>query len=215
MQADSLPAKSLGKSPQKHWSGLPFLSSGDLCNLGIETGCPALQADSLQSRFIHVVTNISFSFSFMIEKYFIYVYVLSCSGVSCSCNPMGYSPLGSSVHGISKTKILKWAAIPFSRGSSQPGDWTCASCIAGRFFTIWVTWEAFHIYISTHTHKHFYLFFNLFIHWWIFRLFWCLVYCKHCCNKQPTFLKQSSNISVECIEYCHSKIITRIKFPLN
>ena len=122
LQVDSLPAKSLGKSPQKHWSGLPFPSSGDLCNPGIETGCPAWQADSLQSRFIHVVTNISISFSFMIEKYFIYVYVLSCSGVSCSCNPMGYSPLGSSVHGISETKILKWAAIPFSRGSSQPGD---------------------------------------------------------------------------------------------
>ena len=30
-------------------------------------------------------------------------------------------------------------AIPFSRGSSQPRDWTQVSCIAGGFFTIWVT----------------------------------------------------------------------------
>ena len=32
--------------------------------------------------------------------------------------------------------------MPFSRGSSQPGDWTQVSCIAGGFFTIWVTREA-------------------------------------------------------------------------
>ena len=29
----------------------------------------------------------------------------------------------------------------FSRGSSQPRDWTQVSCIAGRFFTIWSTKE--------------------------------------------------------------------------
>ena len=32
-------------------------------------------------------------------------------------------------------------AVPFSRESSQPSDWTQVSCIAGRFFTIWVTRE--------------------------------------------------------------------------
>ena len=35
---------------------------------------------------------------------------------------------GSSVHGISQARILKWVAISFSRGSSQPRDQTCASC---------------------------------------------------------------------------------------
>ena len=34
-------------------------------------------------------------------------------------------------------------AIPFSRGSSWPRDWTCVSCFAGRFFTIWATSEAY------------------------------------------------------------------------
>ena len=27
------------------------------------------------------------------------------------------------------------------QGSSQPRDWTCVSCIAGRFFHCWATWE--------------------------------------------------------------------------
>ena len=33
-------------------------------------------------------------------------------------------------------------AIPLPRGSSWPRDWIPASCIAGRFFTIWATREA-------------------------------------------------------------------------
>ena len=44
--------------------------------------------------------------------------------------------LGSSVHGILQARILEWVAIPFSMGSSQPGDQTQASHIVGRFFTI-------------------------------------------------------------------------------
>ena len=38
-----------------------------------------------------------------------------------------------SVQGILQA-IEEWVAIPFSRGSSQPRDWTQVSCIAGRFF---------------------------------------------------------------------------------
>ena len=33
------------------------------------------------------------------------------------CDPMYYSPQGSSVHGILQARILQWVAIPFSRGS--------------------------------------------------------------------------------------------------
>ena len=47
---------------------------------------------------------------------------------------------GSSVHGILQARILEWVA--FSRGSSQLRDWTQASCIAGRFFTVWAIREA-------------------------------------------------------------------------
>ena len=45
---------------------------------------------------------------------------------------MDCGPPGSSVHGILQARVLEWVAIPFSRGSSQPGDWTKVSCIAGR-----------------------------------------------------------------------------------
>ena len=39
-------------------------------------------------------------------------------------DPMNCSPSGSSVCGILQAKILKWVAIPFSRRSSGPRDWT-------------------------------------------------------------------------------------------
>ena len=38
---------SVGFSRLEYWSGLPFLSSGDLPNPGIEPGAPSFQADSL------------------------------------------------------------------------------------------------------------------------------------------------------------------------
>ena len=50
---------------------------------------------------------------------------------------MDCSPPGCSIHGILQARILEWVAIPSSKGSSQPRDWTQISLIAGRFFTIW------------------------------------------------------------------------------
>ena len=63
---------------------------------------------------------------------------------SCTtlCDPMECSPQGFFVHGILLAGVLEWVAMPFSRGTSQPRDWTQVSCIAGRFFTIWATREA-------------------------------------------------------------------------
>ena len=58
------------------------------------------------------------------------------------CDPMDYSPPGSSIHGILQARILEWVAISFSRGSSQPRDQTQVSCIAGRCFKLWATKEA-------------------------------------------------------------------------
>ena len=56
-------------------------------------------------------------------------------------NSMDCTPPGSSVHGILQARILKWVAIPFSRGSPQPRGQAQVSCIADRFFTIWATKE--------------------------------------------------------------------------
>ena len=57
--------------------------------------------------------------------------------VACMCmlshvqfwNLMDSSLPGSSVHGISQARIVEWVAISSSRGSSQPRDQTCISCI--------------------------------------------------------------------------------------
>ena len=50
------------------------------------------------------------------------------------CDPMDCGLPGYSVHGILQTRVLKWVAIPFSKGSSQFKDWTWVSCNAGGFF---------------------------------------------------------------------------------
>ena len=69
--------------------------------------------------------------------------------MSNSCDPMDCSLPVSSVCGISQARILKWVAISFSRGSSPSRNQTQVSCIAGRFFTEWVTREA--VYTHTNT----------------------------------------------------------------
>ena len=47
------------------------------------------------------------------------------------CNPMDCSLPGSSVHRIFQARILEWVAMPSSRGSSQPRDWTKS---------LWMSW---------------------------------------------------------------------------
>ena len=55
-------------------------------------------------------------------------YCLGSKSCPTLCDPMNCSPPGSSVHGILQARILEWVAISFSRGSSQPRDWTHVSC---------------------------------------------------------------------------------------
>ena len=102
-------------SRQGYWSGLPSPSPGDLPDPGIEPRSSALQANSLPSKLQGVVGV--------------------CTQLCLTlCNLMDCSPLQSmgthSVHGVFQARILEWVAISFSRGSSQPKDWTCISCIS-------------------------------------------------------------------------------------
>ena len=55
------------------------------------------------------------------------------------CDPIDCSLQDSSVHGILHTRIMEWVVIQFSRGSSQPRDWTHVSCISciGRDIYYW------------------------------------------------------------------------------
>ena len=65
------------------------------------------------------------------------------------CNLMDCSWPGSSVHGISQSRVLEWVAISSSRGDpgikpSQPREWTCvycSSCIGRWILYHWVIWK--------------------------------------------------------------------------
>ena len=63
--------------------------------------------------------------------------------MSKSSQPHGLQSLpGFFVHGISQARILEWVVISFSRGSSQPRDRTCVSCIGKRILYHWAIQEA-------------------------------------------------------------------------
>ena len=48
------------------------------------------------------------------------MWVLVAQSCLTLCDPMDFSPPGSSVHGTIQAKILEWIAIPFSKGISRP-----------------------------------------------------------------------------------------------
>ena len=52
--------------------------------------------------------------------YILRVNMLVAQSCPTLCDPMDYSPSGSSVHGILQARIPEWLAIPFFSGSSQP-----------------------------------------------------------------------------------------------
>ena len=91
------------------------------------------------------------------------------------CNAMDRNPPGASVHGILQARTLEWVAVPSSRGSSWPRDWSCLSYIsyalAGRFFTARVTWEA-PLKLCTSP-------FLVLVLW----SYWHMSYIKHLCQK--------------------------------
>ena len=62
------------------------------------------------------------------------------------CEPVDCSLPGSSIHGILQARILEWVAMPSSRDlpdlGIEPTSLTTPA-LAGRFFTIRVTWEVY------------------------------------------------------------------------
>ena len=70
------------------------------------------------------------------------------------CNPLDCSLPVSSVHEILQARILKWVAVPFSRGSSRPRNRNRVSCIVGKFFTNWATREAHYLSEFAQIHVH-------------------------------------------------------------
>ena len=121
------------------------------------------------------------------------------------CDPMHYT-----VHGLLQARILEWVAIPFSRGSSQPRDWTQVSHIAGGFFTSWATREADYFYSCV-------LFLVMFISfifyipymWYHTVFFFCLIPLAYC-PPSPSVLLQMAlfnsfygSVTFHCIYVPH------------
>ena len=129
-------------SRQEYWSGLPFLSPGDLPDPEMEQAFPALEADFSHSATWEVHMKVWVKKKMKKKESM----SESHSVISDSLQPMDYI-----VHGILQARILEWVAFSFSRGSFQPRDWTQVSHIAGRFFTRWATREA-HIKVERCLH---------------------------------------------------------------
>ena len=105
------------------------------------------EGDSRFLLILKIIRNLSLlstdHFAFLPQQMF--VLSQSCPTL---CNPLDCSPSGSSVHETLQVRILKWVAMPSSRGSSQPRDQTCISyvsspALAGGFFTASVTWRKY------------------------------------------------------------------------
>ena len=73
-------------------------------------------------------------------------YSLHKRGSMLSCAQLFATPwTGSFVHGIILSRILECVPISFSRASSQPRDWTqasCNSCTGRQILHLCTTWEA-------------------------------------------------------------------------
>ena len=79
------------------------------------------------------------------KKTCVYLFAKSLQWCLTLCDATDCSPPGSSVHGIFQARILEWVAMPFSRGSSNPGLEPAplvSPALAGGFFTTSATWEA-------------------------------------------------------------------------
>ena len=90
---------------------LAHMLAGELARLHVSTHGP--QVGSSRTSFTGLQTRLSAQYEWV---------SVSCSVVSDSfATPWAAACQGSSVHGILQAIILEWIAIPFSRGSSQPG----------------------------------------------------------------------------------------------
>ena len=65
--------------------------------------------------------------------------MLTCSVKSDSATPWTVARQAPLSIRILQTRILEWVAMPSSRASSQPRDWSQVSCTGGGFLTSWAT----------------------------------------------------------------------------
>ena len=103
----------------------------------------------------------SFSLSYLLPHVRVYFTWLSSTAIEfgCSvslscltvCAPIDGNLPVSSVLGIFQARILKWVAVPSSKGSSRPRDQTrvsCGCCIGRQILYHGASWEARSVPIS-------------------------------------------------------------------
>ena len=121
-------------SKQAYWSGLPFLSPGDLPNPRMKPRSPTLQVDSLPAESPGKPKNTGVGSLSLLQQTF------PTQGFNSGlphCRRILYH-----LSHQESPRILEWVAYPISRGTSQPRNRTRVPCIAGRFFTSLATREA-------------------------------------------------------------------------
>ena len=140
---------SIGWSKTKHASHCVGQKHLSYCLLLCHTSC--LEKDHIEKLSVAWFGQKSslsfFKYRKALNKRDVCMYVWLPHAKSCPtlCDPLDYSWLGSSVHGIFQARILEWVAVSSSRGSFWPRDWTCVSCdswIAGGFFTTEPSWKS-------------------------------------------------------------------------
>ena len=75
----------------------------------------------------------------------VYMHAKSLQSCLTLCNPMNWSPSGSSVHGILQARIQSGLPFPSPGDLPNPGIKPVSllfAVLAGRFFTTSATWEA-------------------------------------------------------------------------
>ena len=123
--------------------------------------------------------------------------------------PHGRSPPGSAIHGIFQARVPEWGAISFSRGSSQPRDWTWVSWIVNRRFTVWATRESHSLNkIPPFYHSHVWLSLRIFCYRLLHGITvsianWCIS-CDFACVSVCVFsLKLTCYFTFCCLVMCH------------
>ena len=114
-------------------------------------------------------TDASHFLLFQFVNWFCFSFEIMKVKVAQSCLSLS-DPMDCTVYGILQARMLEWVAVPFSRGSSQPRDWTQVSHIAGRFFTIWATREDLKSWMNVEFYWIFFLYVEMWLLFFLFNL---------------------------------------------
>ena len=129
--------QSMEFSRPESWSGEPFLLQGIFPTQGSNPGLLCFR--QILYQLSHREAQEYWSSLSLLQWIFLaqelYQGLLHCRWILYQLSYQGSKNMENiTVHGIIQARILEWVAFPFSRESSQSGNRTQVSHIAGRFF---------------------------------------------------------------------------------